>query len=284
MTAAESNKRTRPRVPKLDEVKLDPKVTPEHFVRWQGDIVAVSSRELAPSNVNVTRGVIVAIGASVNLLAARAEIVATLSNFRVGALDDLVSIAYAAWHTDLLWRIANDVSLSCADLMPEVEDLRDLLLTQARAQVKRKRIPQSLLDTVEPGSGIEDRANDLTALAYTFRSRWSEFEGKVDLTPAELDRADELAAKLLGRLAARAVPTRKEGELSPTEVRARAWTLLVNAYDECRRGAAALWWYESGGWEQYAPSLRQGQGRGASRGGGSDGDEPTPPPPPPTPA
>ena len=278
MTTAAAVKRSRPRLPKLDEVKLDPKVTPEHFARWEGDIAAVKARDLAPSNVNVTRGVIVAIGASVNLLAARDEIVATLANFRAGALDDLISIAYAAWHADLLWRVSNDVSLSCADLMPEVEDLRDLLLSQARAQVKRKRIPQSLLDTVEPGTGIEDRANDLTALAHTFRARWSEFEGKVDLTHAELDRADELAAMLLGRLAARAVPARKEGALSPTEVRARAWTLLVNAYEECRRGAAALWWYEPGGWEQYVPSLRQGQGRGASRGGSDDGD-PTPPTP-----
>ncbi len=278
MTTAAPVKKSRPRLPRLDEVKLDPKVTPEHFARWEGAITAVNARALAPFNVNITRGVIVAIGASVNLLAARDEIVATVSNFRAGALDDLTSIAYAAWHADLLWRVSNDVSLSCADLMPEVEDLRDLLLSQARAQVKRKRIPQSLLDTVEPGTGIEDRANDLTALAHTFRARWSEFEGKVDLTPAELDRADELAAKLLGRLAARAVPARKEGELSPAEVRARAGTLLVNAYDECRRGAAALWWYEPGGWEQYVPSLRQGQGRGASRGGSSDDGDPTPVP------
>lgn len=279
MTTTETMKRTRPRLPKLDAVVLDPKVTPAHFGRWQSEIVSVKTRELAPSNVNVTRGVTIALGAYANLVTAREEIVAVVSNFRVSALDDLCSLAYAAWHADLLWRLASDVNLSCADIMPEVEDLRDLLLAQARVQAKRKRIPQSLIDTVEPGTGIEDRANDLTALAHAFRSKWTEFEGKVDLTLAELDRADELAAKLLGRLAARAVPVRKEGELSPTEVRARAWTLLVRAYEECRRGAAALWWYEEGGWEQYVPSLRQGQGRGASRGGSEEG-EPTPPTPP----
>ena len=282
MTTTETPKKTRPRVPKLDALTLDVKASPGHYERWRSVIVTVKTRDLAASNVNVTRAVTIALGAYANLEAARDEIVGTLTNFRVSALDDLTSLAYAAWHADLLWRISTDVTLSCADLMPEVEELRDLLLEQARVQVRRKRIEQSLIDTVEPGTGIEDRANDLTALAHAFRARWSEFQGKVDITLAELDRADELAAKLLGRLAARAVPVRKEGELSPAEVRARAWTLLVNAYEECRRGAAALWWYEEGGWEQYVPSLRLGQSRGPNRGAVEEG-EPKPPTPP-TPA
>jgi hypothetical protein len=275
-----TTKKQRPKTPKLAAVKLDPKVSPEHFTRWEPQMRALSDKDLAASNVNITRAVTVAIGAHANLAAARDEVLSTLSNVRVEAVDDLPSLAYAAWHADLLWRVAIDPSLSCADLMPEAEDLRETLLLQARAQAKRKRIPQSLLDTVEPGVGIEDRANDLTVLAHAFRSRWRELEGRIDVSLAELDRADELAALLLGRLAARAVSARKEGELSPGELRARAWTLLVNAYEECRRAAAAVWWYEPGGWEQFVPALRSAQNRGATRGA----DDDTPPPAPPTPA
>lgn len=146
----------------------------------------------------------------------------------------------------------------------------------ARTQVKRKRLPQSVLDAVEPGQGIEDRANDLAVLSHAFRSRWTVLADKVDVTVAELDRADELSALLLARLAARAVPARN-GELGPQDLRARAYTLLVRAYDECRRGAAAIWWYELGGWEQYVPPLRTGQSRGGGRGSatreGDDGGE-----------
>ena len=269
-------KKSRPKPATAEGAAPDPKVTPEHFARWEPRIRGVNAREVAAANVNVPRGVTIALGAHANLAAAREEIVATLSDFRKEALDDLPSLAYAAWHADLLHRVATDPSLSCADLMPEAEELRDLMLSQARTQVKRKRIPQSVIDTVEPGSGIEDRANDLTVLAHAFRSRWKELEGKVDLTPEELDRADALAAQLLGRLAARAVASRKEGDLTAGDVRARAWTLLVAAYEECRRGAAAVWWYEPGGWEQYVPSLRQGQGRAAGKANGASPDAPTP--------
>lgn len=275
-------KPNRPKALKLEGTLPDPKVTPEHFARWESRIRTMHPRDVAASNVNVTRGVAIALGAHANLAAARDEIVATVSNFRKEALDDLPSLAYAAWHADLLSRVAADPSLSCADLMPEVEELRELMLSQARTQVKRKRIPQSVVDAVEPGSGIEDRANDLTVLAQAFRSRWKELSEKVDLSVEELDRADALAAQLLGRLAGRAVASRKETELSASDVRARAWTLLTTAYDECRRGAAAVWWYEPGGWEQYVPSLRQGQGRTGSKAGDTTPD--TPPATPVTPA
>jgi len=259
-------KKARPKPPTPEAVALDPKVTREHYARWEARIRAVRAGEVAPANVNLTRAVTVALGAHANLLASRDEIAATVSDFRREALDDLASLGYAVWHADLLYRVASDPSLSCADLMPEAEALRELMLSQARVQAKRGRIPQSVIDTVEPGSGIEDRANDLLVLTEAFRSRWEALSSKVDLSPEELDRADALAAQLLGRLAARAVPSRKEGELSAAEVRTRAWTLLLGAYEECRRGAAAVWWYEPGGWEQYVPSLRVGQGRGGSRG------------------
>jgi hypothetical protein len=259
-------KKARPKPATPEAVTLDPKVTREHYALWEDRFRAVRSQEVAAANVNLTRAVTIALGALTNLVTSRDEILATVTNFRREALDDLRSLAYAVWHADLLYRVASDPSLSCADLMPEAENLRDLMLSQARVQVKRKRFPQAVIDTVEPGSGIEDRANDLVVLAEAFRARWDVLSSKVDLSTEELERADELAAQLLGRLAVRAVPSRKEGELGAGELRARAWTLLLGAYDECRRGAAAVWWYESGGWEQYVPSLRQGQGRGGSRG------------------
>ncbi len=280
MTKPEPAKSPRPKLPQIEKVKLDTKDSPKHFERWRSEIAALDAKRLAPSNVSMTRAAMVAIGAHANLAAARDTIVATLNGFRVSAIDDLPSLAYAAWHSDLLCRVATDPSLSCADLMPEVEDLRETLLLQARMQAKRKRFPQKVIDTVEPGIGIEDRANDLSLLAHTFRSKWKEFEGRIDISLPELDRADELAALLLGRLAGRLVPSRNVGDLSPYEVRARAFTLLANAYEECRRGAAAVWWYEPGGWEQFVPTLRTPKaGRGSS-----DADPEPVPPAPPTPA
>ncbi len=257
--------KVRPRPLQTEGVKVDSKAAHGHFLRWQSAIEAVVARDVAASNVNIPKAVIIAIGASVNLLASREEIVATVSNFDVASLDGLTSVAHAAWHSDLAHRVASDASLSCADLMPEAEDLRETLLLATRMQVKRGRIPQSVVTEVEPGSGIEDRANDLAVMSHAFRSRWETLKDKVDITEKELDRADELSLKLLGRLAARVVPQRSVAGLTTVEVRARAWTLLLKFYEECRRGAATVWWYEPGGWEQYVPPLRTSQSRTGGR-------------------
>lgn len=274
MSVKTSVPKVRPRPLQTEEVKVDSKVASQHFARWQSDIEAVSARDVAASNVNIPKAVIVAIGASVNLLASREEIVATVSNLEVASLDGIVSVAHAAWHADLVHRVAADPSLSCADLMPEAEDLRETLLLATRMQVKRGRIPPSVVIEVEPGVGIEDRANDLAVMSHAFRSRWVTLHDKVDITEKELDRADELSSMLLGRVAARVVPQRSLAGLASVEVRARAWTLLLKHYEECRRGAAAVWWYEPGGWEQYVPPLRTSQSRtgGRTSGGKQGGD------------
>src|SRR5262249_24691441 len=111
--------------------------------------------------------------------------------------------------------------------------------------------PEDKLADIKAGKGHLDAANDLGALSGLYREHWHEIEGKTAVTREEVDRAAVLGTKLLRALGGDG----QAATLAPTaERRARAYTLLVNAYGEARRAVGFLRYYE-GDVDTLLPSL-----------------------------
>jgi hypothetical protein len=92
---------------------------------------------------------------------------------------------------------------------------------------------------VRGGAGNIDRGSDLIALAALFREAWP----------------TKLGPELLMALGARGLDDRSGALPHAREDRARAFTLLLSAYDDCQQAARYLRWKE-GDVDEFAPSLR----------------------------
>lgn len=237
-----------------EATEIDPEKASAAFAKLEPALRKIPQGELVVASVDVADAVLVALGAHAHLVAARDAIRAELKSFDVAHIDTLVERALAAWWADRAAHLAEDETAALGDLLPRAETLRDELFAVAEAAAKRKRLPRSVVDEVRPGGGYVDRANDLVTLAGAFRERWDTLKGRVDTTPEELDEAERLGTQILARLAARRnPPPRAPGEPTRSEMRRRAFTYFHTAYEECRRGAACVWWYED--WEARVPSL-----------------------------
>lgn len=234
------------------------------------------ARELAPKAVNaarvdVTVAAAIALAGARNVLAHREALTAAFRDPPLAVLERLPEVCLAAQHADLLQRAAEDPAAPFVDILPRMTELRGLLLDDLTAQVRRKRCPAKVLDDVRAGdNSVRDKANDLNDLAAWYRAHWAEVAGKTTVESGEVAEAGALAAEALARLGAvMTARTPKAGELSPAELRRRAFTLLLEDYEVVRRHGAFLFYDADGGWERYVPSLWSGKrsGDGAKRDG-----------------
>ncbi|WP_437969511.1 hypothetical protein WMF04_09510 [Sorangium sp. So ce260] len=111
---------------------------------------------------------------------------------------------------------------------------------------------------IRAGQGHIDTANDLLALSALFSGSWSEVAGKTAATEEEVKRAGEIGPQLLAALGVRE-HGKGPGPTEAADKRARAFALLVHAYDQTRRAIAYLRWNE-GDADTIAPSLYKGRG------------------------
>lgn len=138
--------------------------------------------------------------------------------------------------------------------------MRETLLLSAELLARKGLLPAAQVQAIRAGQGAADTAADLIALVSLFTGAWDRVATKVPVEPEELTRATALAAELLTVTGDREVPGPARGE-GALEDRARAFTLLVRAYDECRRAVAFIRWH-AGDAEAIAPSLYRRRARG----------------------
>jgi hypothetical protein len=110
--------------------------------------------------------------------------------------------------------------------------------------------------------GFKNVALDLHILACVLRNAGHEIQGKCAIEPAELERADQIAAAIL-----RLVGIREQNPAtiaSALDLRNRAFTAFVKAYDQIRR-AVIYWRWDQGDADHIAPSLYAGRGNGKKK-------------------
>mgnify|MGYP001218694807 CR=1 FL=1 len=211
--------------------------------RIQPELRALDGDKLAVINVDIPRAVVTVLGALPALLALRPRILEELPRFPISSLDNLQTYALGAWYAHLLTLPPVVEENAKKPLVEEATTLRKDLLVAAEALAHRNLVDPKHVAQIRSGQGHIDMAGDLVALATLFANNWDAVSNKTAVTLEEVERAAVLGPQLLA-----AIGIQQQGlDRSPTQLadqRRRAFTLLVRAYDECRRAVTYLRWAE----------------------------------------
>ncbi|KYF96939.1 hypothetical protein BE18_26690, partial [Sorangium cellulosum] len=222
------------------------------FDRALPEIEALSPDQLIAIKLDIPRAVSQVLGVLPGLIALRPAIAEALPKHDIARLDRLETYALAAWYAHLLWLSTGAAESELKPLLAEAVPLRENLLGDAEALARRGLLDAAAVAEIRAGQGHIDTANDLVALSALFSGSWREISGKTAATEAEVKRAGEIGPQLLAALGIRA-HGKGPGPTEAADQRARAFALLVHAYDQIRRAVAYLRWNE-GDAETIAPS------------------------------
>lgn len=236
--------------------------------RLAPQLLALDAGALVPLNAEPTRVLLVVLGALPRLRVLRPLLVETFGE-AASCLDRLEPIAWALSEAH-----ARSLVTTAPDEVPRLAgqalDARRLLLSEIRALSARKVVRARELPVLRGGNAPRSVAFDLLDLAQFLRARWPALQPHTRLPHTELDRAEALVDHLLEALGRRAHPLPS----AAADLRARAYTLLLQTYDEVRRMVAFVRWREGDatdlvpGWTRPVRTARRGA-RQAADGAGS---------------
>ncbi|WP_437597092.1 hypothetical protein WMF28_31295 [Sorangium sp. So ce590] len=221
------------------------------------EIEALSPDRLIAINLDIPRVVSQVLGVLPGLLALRSAIAEHVPTHDVALLDRLETYALAAWYAHLAWLSSGGAENAVKPLLAEAAPLREDLLSDAEALARRGLLDADTVAEIRAGLGHIDTANDLVALSALFTVSWAEVANKTAATEEEVRRAGEIGPQLLAALGVRE-HGKGPGPTEAADRRARAFSLLVHAYDQTRRAVAYLRWDEEDA-DTIAPSLYKGR-------------------------
>jgi hypothetical protein len=228
------------------------------YWRVEAQILALTPSEVGRVTTDVARAATIALGALANLRKLRGDMERSLNDGgkALRALDSLEDYALAAVFAQLQSSPAGDTEPAQL-LLERARPLRANLLNAARLLASFGGFPENALSAIVAGRGHLDTANDLALLGSLFESNWEHIRNKVPFDRALVEEASRLAAELLRALGARRVGEPRDGSAQDwLALRARAFRLLVTAYDELTRAATYLRWHE-GDAKAFAPPLHR---------------------------
>jgi len=229
---------------------MSPKATAEAFAQIKAELDALSADAVQPFDLDPVATVHNALAAAPKIQAFRDAIVEDLPKHPIEPLDNLESYALAAWYAHLVHTYASSDPETTKAMLEEATKLRDGLLIAAEALAHRDLLDADVIAKLRKSSAQADLAGDLVTLAALFTSSWGRVSSKTAVERHEVDRAAELGPAVM---VAQASKKGSKG-VDTTDQRSRAFTLLTDAYDSCRRALTYLRWKE-GDADSIAPSL-----------------------------
>jgi hypothetical protein len=226
-----------------------PNAAADAFAKIEPELAALPAEALAPLTFDPSAAVASVLAAAPRIREHRDAIAIELPKHGLRAVDELETYAQAAWYAHLLHAYSSSSPESAKALLDEAAKLREGLLIAAEALAHRALLDVDAVARLRKGGANPDLAGDLTVLATLFKDAWGKVSSKTAVERSEVERAAELGPAVLVATAA------KKHKNTDTEAqRARAFALLVDAYDGCRRAIAYLRWKE-GDLDAIAPSL-----------------------------
>lgn len=229
----------------------------EHYQAHLPEYLALKPEELAPINIDVTSALTTALGARAEILQLAPRIAEELPKFNLAQLMVLDEYAMALSYAQTLFLMASQPADALQAVVAEGTELRETLLSDANALVRRGVLSGAALKDLQGPVGFKNLAVDLQLLAAFFLENFSKIEGKSGTKREELVNANRIAATIL-----RAVGLREQGSAAVTataDMRVRAFTLFSRVYDQARRAVTYLRWVEDDA-DSIAPSLYAGRG------------------------
>jgi hypothetical protein len=208
-------------------------------------------------NLDIPTAVTTALGIAPEVASLKDRIAKECPLFDTDPILNLDAYAMALSHAHTLFLMASQPSDELAPLVEEGTKLRETLLRDASALVQRQLLNGQQIKDLKGPVGYKNLAFDLQILATLFGENMTNVQGKCATQPAEVHRANEIAASVL-----RTVGMREQGPASiaaTSDIRARAFTLFSNAYDQVMRVVSYLRWNEDDV-DSIVPSLYAGRG------------------------
>lgn len=228
----------------IDEVSmLRPAAATEEFKaafeRVKPELEGISLGELHVINLDVPTVVARVLKAVPAIHALRAEFT-TLPGVNMEGFDKLRDYAHALAYAHTRYLEATTRSARVSKVAGELVAVREALQWDALTLAKRNILDRTILTNLRRGNGYRNAAFEVSGLADLFRKNWSRIQGKSPVTLEELTRADSLATELVTALGEREQAPCASNEA--VVIRQRAYTVLMRAYGEVRRGVEFLRW------------------------------------------
>jgi hypothetical protein len=232
---------------------------------------AVPTANLLQVNLDIPAIYAIGMGASPKIKAFRDQL-ATLPEINVASLDKLPTYALALFQANGMHLAASTPKESLPALYERGYQRREQMILDLTPLAARGIIDGEPLKTLKGTNGYMNLASDLMTLSSLARNDWDKINGKCSLEFSEIEEAADLGQRI-----GASVGIRDQSAPAVTEaadIRERAFTLFVNAYDQARRGLSFLRWNE-GDVDQIAPSLYGGRNTGRRK---TDPNAPSPSP------
>jgi hypothetical protein len=233
----------------------------ETFNRLLPEFRQVPADKLLQVNLDIPSIVSTAIGSLEEVRALRAEL-SRLPDFDLVGFDKIEDYAMALGyaHTQFVFATAGGDDLE--QLNAEGIALRERLLADVTALSHRGFVDGTKLKELKGTNGYKNLSTDLLGLAGMLNENWHHFDGKSWVEKADIERAMKLGQRLLRVVGKREQSPVRVAEV--TELRQRAYTVLMQVWDEVRRAVIFLRWKE-GDADEIAPSFYAGRGNGNHR-------------------
>jgi hypothetical protein len=223
---------------------------------------ALVPAELITISIDVPAAVTTVLGVQRAVLELKDRIAKELPQFDSELPAKLNVYALALFHAHSLFMMATAPADALQPLVDEGTALHATLLADTSALAQRKLIDGAQLRELKGTMGYKNLALDLHVLAQALKLQSAAIQGKCATTPAEIERADQIAATILQVVGIR---EQEPATLAATsDMRTRAFTVMVKAYDQVRRAISYLRWMEEDA-DELAPSLYAGRGGPAKK-------------------
>ncbi|MGC4064383.1 MAG: hypothetical protein QM784_07015 [Polyangiaceae bacterium] len=236
----------------LDEASSD-----EAYARVLPEAVHLPSAQVRSVNLDLDKVITLAMSAARRLHPFEAQL-RVLQGFPVEQFDRLADYILALYRANLLYGFATRPPEKLPVLNGAAQELRIILLAEARSLATRKLIQVEQLNSLVGYRGFRNVAADLGGLAQIFKANWERIKNDTGLKLARIEEADQLALRLTGAVATR---KRSPAEIETSkDIRARMFTLLSRAYDEVRRAIQYIRGPRNDA-DEIVPSLYSGRSR-----------------------
>ena len=225
------------------------------YQRVAAEIDALATEEVFFVNLNVRRTAARILGAMPRLRALEPEMRREVPRFDAAALARASDYALACLYLIAVRRPGRTGAEITRGLAAEARALRTKLRKTAEYMADFGVLDARKVAGIPRQAGNLRTAQDLLALVSMLREAWPTLGERVLVHAADLDRANAVGTELVRGLGARLQPGfRDEDRAQAVDRLARAFTLMMRAYGECRRVVTFVrWWH--GDANAYAPSL-----------------------------
>jgi hypothetical protein len=233
------------------------------FIRLAPQREALKPNDVVKPNLDLARSVGVVLAAEPAIAALIPEM-ENLPGFDLKPVRQLRDIALAAGYANAVFAPPS-TGASVKQLVAEAKAVRRTLIPQAEALAAMGVIRQEKVEAIGSARTQRSLANSLIALAKLYREHQSAIRQAAPAIGPTVDEAARIGMALIERLGIREyAPLAGSEAAKAADTRARAYTLLVRAYEQAQRAVMYLRWSE-GDAETIAPSLYPLRGPRRSR-------------------